>query len=135
MLGCRLFLCMVHHCQAAVLHCIDFRFQEAIDQFLAKQGLNGNTDRIGIAGGVKNMGEMFNELSISERLHQVQEMYLINHQDCGAYGPETAKDADVELQTHKSDLLTAKTIIHEKFPNVNVKAYFLTLEMEFVEIS
>ena len=126
---------MAHHCKAAVLNCIDFRFQEAIDGFMKKQGLNGNADRIGIAGGVKNMGEMFQELSISERLHQVEDIYLINHQDCGAYGPEVAKDSKVELETHRSDMLMAKKIIQEKYPQINVHAYFLTLDKDFVEIN
>ncbi len=126
---------MSHHCKAAILHCIDFRFQEALDKFVKDQGLNGNTDRIALAGGVKSLGEVFEELSISEDLHQVAEMYLINHQDCGAYGPEVARDKQKERETHKRDLSVAKKLIKEKYPQVNVHTYFLTLNKEFVEIN
>ena len=126
---------MSHHCRSAVLSCIDFRFQEAINKFILEHNLNGNTDRIGLAGGVKKLGEMFEELSISEDLHQVDDMYLINHQDCGAYGPAVAQDQQQELKTHTRDLLTAKKLINEKYPQVNVYTYFLTLEKEFIEIN
>jgi len=126
---------MSHHCQAAILHCIDFRFQEALDKFMAIHKLNGNCDRIGIAGGVKNLGEVHDELSISENLHQVKDIYLVNHQDCGAYGPVVASDPAQEIHTHTQDLLTAKKLIHEKYPQVTIHTYFLTMEKEFVEIN
>jgi carbonic anhydrase len=125
----------MHTCQAAILHCIDFRFQEAIDKFMAERQLNGSCDRIGIAGGVRNLKEVSNELSISENLHHIKDIYLVNHQDCGAYGSQVSAEAEKELQIHTQDLLTAKKIIKKKYPQVTIHTYFLTLEKEFVEIN
>lgn len=126
---------MTHHCQAAILHCIDFRFQPTIDKFLAKHKLNGNCDRIGIAGGAKKIGEVFEELNTSETLHSVKDIYLVNHQDCGAYGPQVAENAEKELETHTNDLLQAKKILNEKYPDVNIHTYFLTLDKKFVKVN
>ena len=126
---------MSHTCKAAIVHCIDFRFQSALDQFITKHNLTGNVDRIGLAGGVKRLGEVFEELSMSEDLHEVKDMYLVNHQDCGAYGPLIAKDKRQELKTHTKDLLNAKKLLNEKYPQVHVHTYFLSLEKEFIKIN
>lgn len=123
-----------HHCQNSIVHCIDFRFQEALDDFIKTHKLQGACDRIGIAGGVKNIGETFHEIDLSETLHHVQHVYLINHQDCGAYGPEVSADPVKELEKHTKDLYIAKQIINQKYPEVQVHCYFLTLDMEFKEV-
>jgi carbonic anhydrase len=126
---------MTHHCKAAVVTCIDYRFHEAVEKWLKDKGLNGNVDFISMAGAVKDFGMALDELDISKRLHAVKEIYLVNHQDCGAYGPAVAADKKQESKTHKRDLLEAKKMLEYRYPGVKVETYFLTLdkEMKLVE--
>jgi len=114
-----------------MLHCIVFRFQSALDRFIENQGLKGDVDRISMAGGTKEWEKAFYQLEISLRLHEIKKIYLINHQDCGAYGPDVAADKENEWNTHKWDLLKAKVALEEKYPEVEVFVYFLTLDKEF----
>jgi carbonic anhydrase len=122
-----------HVCSNAILHCIDFRFQEFLDRFIDEQGMGGDCDRISIAGGVKEFGEMFHELDLSEQLHHVKDMYLINHQDCGAYGEAVVSDPR-EQEIHASDLQRARELLVAKYPELRVHLYFLTLEGEFRKV-
>ncbi|MBI5222334.1 MAG: carbonic anhydrase, partial [Candidatus Magasanikbacteria bacterium] len=46
---------MSHHCQALILHCIDFRFHEAIINWLKEKGLANNCDIVSLAGASKGL--------------------------------------------------------------------------------
>lgn len=109
---------MTYHCQALAVHCLDFRIQKAIQDYLEKKGLLGNCDIVSVAGGVKtavNPGHDFilNQIRISKRLHDIKEIILINHTDCGAY------DGDDEKSL--SDLQKTKTLLQGIFGGVEIK--------------
>lgn len=125
---------MAHTCTNAILHCIDFRIQKHLDRFIKEMKLEGDVDRMAIAGAVKNLGEAFFQLNLSNILHQTKHIYIINHQDCGAYGAEVAANAEKEMATHSADLLLAKQILENKIPGVKVHPYFVTLDGEFVPV-
>ena len=57
-----MFITMSDHytCEAVAVHCIDFRFQKAISEYLALKFPEGY-DRISVAGGVKNILEQREE--------------------------------------------------------------------------
>lgn len=84
-----------HTCQAVAVHCIDFRFQKQVSAFLEKKFPQGY-DRIAVAGGIKDLlenqtkGVVFKNLKISIQLHQPKTIFLMQHEDCGAYGGSTA---------------------------------------------
>ncbi len=65
---------------------------------------------------------------LSVKLHGICEAYLINHEDCGAYGPEGT------FEKHKEDLLLAKDILNQKFTKLKVVPLFLKLNGEFVKV-
>ncbi len=70
---------------------------------------------------------MLRDIEVSVNLHQVEAIYLINHEDCGAYGSMNFSSREEETKQHCQDLQEAKDIILEKFSNVNVKLYFAQL--------
>lgn len=122
---------MPHHCKALVLHCIDFRFGKAIKEFLEENQLLDNCDIVSLAGAAKNFAEppapyfmdtVLTQLEISYRLHQISQVILMNHTDCGAYGGKEAfESAEAEYERHISDMKKAEEMIKKNFPDLQVK--------------
>lgn len=121
---------MSHSAKALVLHCIDFRFIPGIKNYLHKQmGLKGQYDKVSVAGSAKNIADptkpedrdfILRQIDISQRLHAITDVYLINHRDCGAYGPDVAADRTGETARHVKDLHAAGEIVHERFPGLTI---------------
>ena len=118
---------VAHTCEAVVVHCIDFRLQKFLNDWLAKRfGVSGY-DRISWAGGVRELAIVQGQIETSRRLHDVKRAILINHEDCGAYGPLGTKER------HVSDLAYAEHAI--QFLHLEVEKYFLHLNGEFERIT
>lgn len=116
-------------CDAIVVTCIDFRFHEFIESGL-KDILHGKKfDFVGHAGGVKDLNAVIDQIKISEHLHNISEVYLINHEDCGAYGDEGTHER------HVTDLKIASNKVTELWPHLDVKLYYLHLDGEFEEVT
>ncbi len=120
---------MSHTCKAFVVMCMDFRFQKTFDQWLQENLGQGNYDRVGYAGGVKDWGKVFSQIEISKRLHQIEEVVLINHEDCGAYGPAGTPER------HDHDLKEAREKVLKAFPDLKVSLYYAKLngDMELIK--
>jgi carbonic anhydrase len=119
---------MPHTCDAFVVACIDFRFQKYIKDWLGKNLQNKTYDYVGFAGSTKNLDTIVGQLDISVRLHQIKEVVLIHHEECGAYGTESTHDR------HATDLNKAKKTILEKYPQLSVSLFYLHLDGEFEKI-
>ena len=115
-----------HTCEAVVVHCIDFRLQHYLNEWLAKRFGIKNYDRISWAGGVWDFSTVQNQIKTSHRLHNVKKVILINHEDCGAYGAAGTKER------HISDLAYAEHAIRSL--NLEVEKYYLHLNGEFERI-
>ena len=125
-------------CKACVVYCIDFGFHEPLREFILDRGLDKEgTDVVRVAGaarGLARLGEglggrfLLEQLQISHRLHEVRQMILVNHEDCGAYGLEEEVDSGEELATHKEDLRAARAVLEKHFPDVEVLTYFMRLK-------
>src|SRR3989338_8887517 len=85
-----------HVCEALVVTCIDFRFQDFVNDWIAKNIPLHSHDRVAFAGGVKNLEAILGQIEISHRLHHIKKVVLINHEDCGAYGPEGTPEKHTE---------------------------------------
>lgn len=113
---------MPHTCKALLLRCLDFRLNEAINRWLEKNRLLNNCDLVSLAGAVKNLEVVLRQIEISQRLHGISEVILMNHTDCGAYGGRAAfEGSEEERLRHQQDLQQAKTLILSKFPELKVK--------------
>lgn len=131
---------MAHHCKYLIVHCIDFRLQKSINDYLEKNGVLGDCDVVSIAGGVKNTGFLLEQLDISANLHNVQEAILVNHIDCGAYGGSGKFSSfEAERTFHAEELRKAKAQILAKYPSLIVKIVLAKIipsrEVSFEEIN
>jgi len=116
---------MTHIADACIVACIDFRFQKYIKDWIAKN-LNGKTyDYVGLAGSTKDWPVIKKQIDISKKLHQIKQVILIHHEECGAYGTESTP------QRHSQDLKKAKEKILAKYPDLQVDLYYLHLDGTF----
>ena len=116
---------MVHICDAMVVTCIDFRFQKFIEKWLDKTMAEKTFDRVGFAGSTKELNTIIKQLDISVKLHHINQVILIHHEDCGAYGTDSTHDR------HELDLLKAKTVMNAIYPDLKVDLYYLHLDGKF----
>jgi hypothetical protein len=65
---------------------------------------------------------------VSVNLHKARAIYLINHENCGAYGHFGFDSRKIELMQHHKDLQRAKEIVGKRFPNVKIEIRFAELE-------
>lgn len=122
---------MSHHCKALILHCMDFRFGEAIKNWLAENHLLNDCDLVSLTGASKGLANpknpsetdiILHQIEISTILHHISQIILMNHTDCGAYGGRDAFESiESENSQHVSDMKKAKAIILEKFPELQIK--------------
>jgi len=76
---------------------MDFRFAKVIDDYLIRQDYMGKSDIISIAGSSRdfitpvdeNDGRYaWKQLDLSIKLHDPEEILIIDHQDCGGYAQD-----------------------------------------------
>lgn len=118
-----------HKAEAVVVTCIDFRLQPYIDRWLGENLKPRTFDRVAFAGGVKNLEIIMGQIDIAVRLHHIEKVVLINHEDCGAYGEAGTP------QKHAEDLKNATLKIKAQFPDVRVNTYYLHLDGRFEPIN
>lgn len=122
---------MSHTCKALLLRCLDFRLNEAVSQWLEKNRLLNKCDFVSLAGAVKNLVDpqqptdpevVLRQIEISQRLHGISEVILMNHTDCGAYGGRAAfEGSEEERSQHLQDLQQAKEKIIFQFPDLKIR--------------
>ncbi len=114
-----------HQAETIIITCIDFRLQEAINNWISQNFAPKTFDRVALAGGVKNLDIILNQIEIAHRLHHIKKVVLINHEDCGAYREEGTEEK------HTQDLKNAATKINHQFPDLEVATYYLKLDGTF----
>ena len=137
----------VHHCEAVVLSCIDFRFWKETTEFV-KNELNIKTfDFPSLPGSAKAINEsndetfVFGCISVPVELHHAEKIVIINHQDCGAYSGSAkwSGDDEAEQKFHEKELKKAKEKILTKYPDKEIILIYAKLvdnkeNIEFVTI-
>ncbi len=119
---------MSHRCHAVIICCIDFRFQKYIRKWTDENLKDQTFDLIGFAGATKDLETILRQIDISVRLHNICQVILIHHEECGAYGAESS------IEKHTADLLKAKSAILSRYPDLDISPYYLTLSGEFTPI-
>lgn len=114
-----------HNCEAAIVTCIDFRFQEFINKWISEKFSPKTFDRIAIAGGVFDFDYVLKQIEISKRLHHINKVILINHEDCGAYGEAGT------VEKHAEDLKNAAEKIKAEYKDLELDIYYLRLDGSF----
>lgn len=116
-------------CDVLVVHCIDYRLQVFLNRWLVSNLPAQSYDRVAIAGGVNDVFYIIRQVDVAVRLHSIERVVLINHEDCGAYG------AAGNYERHKSDLEEAERKIEALFPELNIETYYLHLDGIFEQVS
>jgi carbonic anhydrase len=129
-----------HQPKALVLSCIDFRFMTAEGNFLKRKNLGDEYDWTALAGaslavnGFPHLSDaeaFWDQLDLSYRLHHINKVIILDHQDCGAYAikidPNLSKYPERELEVHTDYLNRAYWSIRNRYPNLGVELYFAPL--------
>ena len=116
---------MKYDTDSVVVHCIDFRFQHYLDPWLHENLGHFNYDRVSLAGGIFDFEYVLKQIKISEELHDIEQIILINHENCGAYGSEGT------YARHKADLISARDRLKILYPDMEIELYYLHLDGEF----
>lgn len=125
---------MGHTCKAFIVHCMDFRFGDALFGYLKEQHLLCDGDIVGWAGSAKAFLDdetkafAIRQLELSHDLHKTEEVHLIQHVDCGAYGGSASFSShDEEVAFQKDQFHKAAQIINAKYPNIRVVGHVAEL--------
>ena len=134
--------------KALVLSCIDYRILEAERYFLSLQNLGGQYDWTALAGASLALSGMphqydaeafWDQLDISSRLHHIQKVIILDHEDCDVYrykiDPSLTSNPELELTTHTEYLSRAYWAIRDRYPDLNIELYFVKLNTEVKQIS
>jgi len=139
----------MHECKHLIIHCIDFRFGKAIKRYMEEKELLNDCDIVALAGATKGLSSpvgaeetevLMGQIDISKKLHNMKEVILMNHMDCGAYGGHKAFPSINEERTHHlEEMAKAAVLINSKYPDLNIKKVLADIneagEVAFVEVT
>ena len=126
--------------EAMVLSCMDPRFQPKVYKYLKAKKLTGKYSSFTIAGAAigvtakkfkKWHSTFFDNLSTSIKLHKINKLIVINHQDCGAakiINGNKKFNLLIEKKIHKDSFRKIKKIVNKKFPNLKISFKVLKLK-------
>ena len=126
--------------KAMVLSCIDPRFQPKVYKYLKNKNLTGKYSSFTIAGAAigvtarkfkKWHSTFFDNLSTSVKLHKINRLIVINHEDCGAAKIVNGKkkfDSTIENKIHKDSFEKIKKVLTKKYPYLKVNFKILSLK-------
>ena len=122
--------------EAMVLSCMDPRFQSSVNKFLKSKKLIDKYSAFTIAGSAvgvthskfKQWHETFMDtLGASIKLHKINRLIVINHEDCGAIKIAEGNNSFDEYKVHKSSFKRLKVKISRKFPKLKIEFYVMKL--------
>ncbi len=129
--------------KALVLTCIDFRFVNFEHDFLREQNLDDQYDWLALAGASLALADFpshaetetfWEQLDLSYRLHHIEKVIILDHQDCGAYSskvdPRLSQDYPREERLHRYYLSQAYWLLKNRCPDLEVELYFVKLNQE-----
>jgi len=119
---------------------MDPRFQHLVHNYLKKKKLFGKYSAFTIAGAAVGVTHnkfkkwhktFYDNLSTSIKLHQIEKLIVINHQDCGAAKIVNGKKAfniTNEQKIHKESFSKLKKEIRKRFPKLKVELSLMSLK-------
>jgi carbonic anhydrase len=72
--------------EVVVIACADVRFVDALVDWLRAQGLRGAYDLRTHEGAALSVEHWLTSVISLDRLHQTREIWIVDHEACGAYG-------------------------------------------------
>lgn len=118
--------------KAMVLSCIDPRFQPKVFNYLKKKNLTGKYSSFTIAGGSigvtakkfkKWHSTFWENLATSIKLHNISNLIVINHNDCGAakiVNGDNKFSTSIENKIHNESFKIIERKLKKKYPSIKV---------------
>jgi carbonic anhydrase len=135
-----------HTAKALVLSCMDFRLIDDEVYYFNKIGYTNNYDKFVLAGASLGYNQTsfpewkqsFNKhIELAIRLHQIDEIIVLEHMGCGAYKILYNNDSlskDEEFKLHKLNANKFKQYINSKFPTLKVSALIMDLNGSVIQL-
>ena len=108
---------------------MDYRLQKYLQPWITVRFGYDNFDIISLAGSVHDYEMVLKYVQLAVRIHGIDTVCLINHEDCRAYGREGT------YKRHKHDLQDSQKKITALFPGLKVETFYLHLDGTFESIS
>ena len=118
-----------HKCDSIIITCMDFRFQELLDTWIDENFPEFSFDRIALGGACFDFYAVLKQVEISYNLHKIHKVVIVNHEECGAYGPAGT------FKRHQHDLFEAERKIEELFPKLDVGVFYMKKTGEVKDLS
>lgn len=119
-----------------VVHCSDYRFRRAFNEFIEQTLAIAEYDRIAVPGGPQFLVALdylpkFGWVGIRwtrflVEMHGLKRVVLIAHEDCGWYRHVHGSHAELEAR-QREDLHRAREQLREILPGITVATYLATL--------
>lgn len=124
----------LHSWDVLARSCIDGRFIKRTVDWVSKHTEEVFDYRTGVGSSKAILDDrherasFFNVIDASLRLHNIKEVWIADHIDCGAYGGSKHfdYDKDKEKEFHIKKLKEAEKIILTEFPHVTVKKIYVS---------
>jgi carbonic anhydrase len=107
---------------------MDYRLQKFIQPWITVRFGYDNFDIISLAGSVHDYEMVLKYVELAVRIHTINTVCLINHEDCRAYG------RDGTYKRHRHDLLETCAKLEALFPQLKVETFYLHLDGTFEPI-
>ena len=129
--------------EAMVLSCMDPRFQSSVNKFLKSKKLIDKYSAFTIAGSAvgvthgkfKQWHKTFTDnLGASIKLHKINRLIVINHEDCGAIKIAEGNNGFDEFKVHKNSFKKLKVTISKRFPKLKIEFYVMKLNKKTSKI-
>lgn len=131
-----------------LLSCMDLRLLDETVAFMDLLGLTNRYDHVILAGaslgatfaGKPHWGETFRDhLALARQLHDIREVLILEHRNCGAYRLLLDLDAaippEAEAHAHAVQADRLRGLIGREAPELRVRSYLMDLDGEVGELS
>lgn len=126
---------------ALLLSCMDFRLTDDIVRYMDGRGMTDKYDHVVLAGAsLGAMTDKFTEwgktfrdhLQVAIDLHQVKQVIIMDHRDCGAYktilGKDFARDPVNETRVHAEYLAKLAADIRTLHADLAIETLLMSLD-------
>lgn len=118
-----------------VLACIDPRFADILAWYLTHtQELFGDFDLFCLAGA--SLGALQNKwqsaltdhIKLGIDLHDIKEVWVFDHLDCGMYKATLKLKSDKDKHIHNEKLIDIRKMLKEEFPSLKFRGYIIDMD-------
>lgn len=126
---------------ALMLSCMDYRLTDSVFEYMNSRGLDHDYDHVILAGaaiGATNAAfsdwhaTFWQHLDAAIALHQIKEVMVIDHRDCGAavlaLGAQAVDTPEKETAAHTAAIAELGRQIKDKHPTLGFSGYLMALD-------